>query len=241
MKIKRTVSIYSLLQIILLFGAAFAYGQVDTYTDETAYKNALQAAGYNSFEEGFEDDSVWGVARTPGSAENVTSSDIIWTSNHPLTNKITTGNGAVVTGNYGVYDPVHGYATDTGNCDIDNPPSECLFHDGVSGTWVQGPEVLVGVGGWFHGTLGADIAIVLNNTKQIGLGKLISNQNYFFGVIDTTGFTEFEIREIDSKVGDKLLIFADDFTFGMGVGVIVTNTFPWNLFLPAITNHPPAN
>ncbi len=226
MKLKRTFSIYLLLHIILFFCAAFVHGQVDTYTDETEYLNALQAAGYNSFEEGFEANSEWGVARTPGSAMSVTSSGIVWTSNHPLTNPITTGVGAAVTGSYGVYDPDHGSATGIpSECDVDTPPPQCMFHDGVSGRWVEGPEVLVGVGGWFQGTVGGDIAIVLNNVTQIGLGKVISNQVYFFGVIDTAGFTEFEIREIDGKVGDELHIFADDFTFGTGIGDIVTNTF----------------
>ena len=215
MKAKNDCIVYWLLLITLFCSAGSAFGQILTYTNETAYLNALVSAGYNSFKEGFEEDSVWGVTRFPGSAASVTSRGIIWTSNHPNTNPIRTGGGAAVTGSYGVYDPNHGFATGTvAQCDIDNPPAQCLFHDGVSGERVLGTAALVGVGGWFQGTHGADVAVVLNDTTQIGLGKLLNNQLYFFGVIDTDGFTAFEIRETDGKVGDELYIFADDFSFG---------------------------
>jgi hypothetical protein len=64
--------------------------------------------------------------------------------------------------------------------------------------------------------MGASIVLVLdgNVNNQIGLGKLPGPGHQFFGVIDdsATGFTEFEFREVDGKVGQQRLIFGDDFT-----------------------------
>ncbi|MFT5729037.1 MAG: hypothetical protein ACI8PB_003200 [Desulforhopalus sp.] len=76
MKSKRTAIVCWLLPIALLFGPVFVRGQVVTYTNETVYLNALKSAGYNSFKEGFEVGSVWGVTRAPGSAASVNSSGI---------------------------------------------------------------------------------------------------------------------------------------------------------------------
>ena len=38
----------------------------------------------------------------------------------------------------------------------------------------------------------------------------------FFGVIDMTGFTVFEVFETEGVVEDQKFIFADDFTFALG-------------------------
>jgi hypothetical protein len=81
---------------------------------------------------------------------------------------------------------------------------------------------LHGVGGYFSGTFGANLAIVLDNGTPIGGGKLgIGHQ--FFGALDTrpTGFTRFEFRELDGKVGQALYVWGDDFVL---VGSVPTST-----------------
>jgi hypothetical protein len=205
---------------MLIWNAGAAQAQISTYTDEAAYLTALAQLGYRTFQEGFENDAVWGSVRQPNTAPSVSSQRIVWQTNHPDTpasNEITTGMGPAHTGQWGVYDPDHGYATGAAaQCDVDNPPSECLYHDGFSGTRAAGQSALHGVGGFFTGTAGSNIAVILDGTNQIALGKLPNPDYYFFGVIDAgaTGFTRFEFRELDGKVGQVRFIFGDDFTFG---------------------------
>jgi len=199
--------------------AGITRAAVFTYTDEAGYLNHLVSLGYSSFHEGFENDDVWGSARSPATASEVTSLGITWTSNHPLTNNITTGPGAAVSGDWGVFDLSHGSATGTPQeCDVDNPPSKCLPHDGFSGTRVDGGSTLYGIGGWFSGISGAKINFILNLTDIIGFDTPIGNpvlQPQFFGVIETAGFRKYEVREIDGKIGQELFIFGDDFTFAV--------------------------
>jgi hypothetical protein len=142
---------------------------------------------------------------------------ITWASNHTATNDITTSSGAAKTGNWGIYDPDHGVATGTlGQCNVETPPSECFFHDGVSGTREPGGDTLHGVSGWIRtSSPPARINFILDGTtvedfETIQLGTTF----LFFGVIDTNGFNSFEIRETEGAVGDEKFIFADDFTFG---------------------------
>jgi len=54
--------------------------------------------------------------------------------------------------------------------------------------------------------------MLLDGTTQIGLGKLPIGGHYFFGVIDTTGFTTFRVEETDGKIGQSRLVFGDDFS-----------------------------
>jgi hypothetical protein len=188
---------------------------------EASYLGKLAELGYQTFKESFEDDAVWGSVRSTvsvtNSAPEITHRGITWTSNHPATNPITTGQGAARTGLWGVYDPDHGSATGTAmECDMDNPPPTCLFHDGFSGIRTAGEGALHGAGGYITGITGANVAIVLDDTRQTTMGKLPdSADHYFFGVIDASasGFNQFEFREIDGKVGQERLIFGDDFVF----------------------------
>ena len=194
----------------------------------SAYRAKLTALGYNFFTESFEG-SVWNVARTPDigaavTASSVSSKGIVWTTNHPLTNGISTGSGAARTGSWGGFDPAHGFATGTTiDCDVDAPPISCRPHDGLSGSGAA----LHAVGGYFSGTTGANIAIVLDGTNQINVGRLSDPGHHFFAVIDTAvaGFTDFEFRELDGKVGQELFVFADDFIIGTS-GVIPANNPP---------------
>lgn len=215
------LSWYSYLEIIclvsfFLLGSVPVHGQISIYTNEKDYLETLASLGYKSFKEGFEEDTVWGNVRSPDSALSVTSQSLLWTSNHPQTNDISTSPGAAISGNWGIYDPVHGLATGySQQCDVETPPSHCLFSDGLRGTVAPGMGQLSGIGGWFTGMAGAKIIVILNQTTEIELGKLGKNKVQFFGVIHSAGFTSFQLVEVEGKVGDKMLIFADDFTFGL--------------------------
>ncbi|NOR40537.1 MAG: hypothetical protein GQ537_04955, partial [Gammaproteobacteria bacterium] len=128
---------------------------------ETAFLAKMSELDYSTFQESFET-AAWNSARSPVSADSVISQGIVWTSNHTATNNITTGSGPARTGMYGVFDPNHGVATGTSTqCDIDNPPTHCLYHDGFSGSLLPGMTPLHAVGGYITGTYGAKPAIIL--------------------------------------------------------------------------------
>jgi hypothetical protein len=204
---------------------------------ESSYRAKLTELGYRTFEEGFEGsawDSVRSTVYDPSTAPAITSQGISWTTNHPLTNDITTGSGAARTGSWGGYDSNHGVATGTETeCDVDEPPEHCLFHDGLSGFIEPDGDIiygsLQGAGGYLDSnTGGGNIAIILyGGTHPIDVGTLINvgklpHAAYnFFGVIDATasGFTGFEFRELDGKIGQARFIFGDDF-------IIATTSLP---------------
>jgi hypothetical protein len=194
---------------------------------EAPYLAKLTALGYRAFREGFEGtawDSVRSVFDSPTSAPSITSMGITWTSNHPGTNDITTGPGPARTGLWGGYDPGHGYATGSKTeCDVDTPPIHCLYYDGLSGRMATGGNALLGVGGYITGFYGSNIAILLDGASY-NVGWLPDAGHQFFGVIDATGggFTSFEFRELDGKIGQKKLIFTDDFI------IATSDTLPVN-------------
>ena len=202
---------------------------------EASYLEKLAENGFNAYLESFEGiewDTVRSTFDTTNSATEIISQGITWTTNHQGTNDITTGTGPALTGQWGVFDPEHGYATgSSADCDLDTPPDSCLFHDGVSGKIQPGATVLNGVGGYITGFTGSNIEIVLygttslDGTTSVVVGRLPDPDHYFFGLIDTsaTGFNHFEFREIDGKVGQERLIFADDFIFGTTDEVPVNN------------------
>ena len=188
---------------------------------EAPYLAKLAELGYGTIQEDFEDDVTWGDVRNPNTAVSVVSQGITWQTNHPdppASNEIMTGGGAA-TGDslWGVYDPNHGYATGTtGECDVDTPPTHCLYKDGVTGSAGAGLGMLSGAGGVFTGTHQANVVVILDGGPPIGFGRISVGVEQFFGVIDTAGFTTFRFEETDGKVGQSLNIFADDFTFGAG-------------------------
>jgi len=204
--------------------------QIFTCWKEAAFIAKADALGLPRFGEGFEDDAVWGAARSPNNLLSVNSRGFEWRANDfdpthtdppqpppPPPNEITTGSGPARTGQWGIYDVEHGYATGTSvQCDIDNPPEHCLYHDGYTISRGTGSGPFYGAGGYFSGTHGANVAIVLDGDWQnpIGGGVVYVGDYHFFGVIDAgpTGFAEVQFRETDGKVGQLLLIFADDFT-----------------------------
>lgn len=196
--------------------------QIFSCWTELSYLAKLAELGYRTFLEGFEG-QVWDSVRTPDSAPQIISQGIAWTSNYPDRNPITTGSGPAYTGQWGAFDPNHGYATGTPTaCDIDNPDPLCLYHDGLSGSIPPGGDpvhtTLHGVGGYFTGIYGANIAIILDGASDVNqpgyivMGK-IGSAHQFFGIIDASvsGFTAFKVQEEDGKIGQALFIWADDF------------------------------
>jgi VCBS repeat-containing protein len=142
---------------------------------------------------------------------------------------------------WGFYSLPHGNPDASGSvaeCDVDAPPPTCLKHDGFMGTRAPGADTIYGVGGWVSGTAGGDIILILNgdeaNPVDFGDLGVITVFHKFFGVIDTGGFTQFEYRETEGKIGDQKFIAADDFTFGTGLSsgntppVAVDNAYATN-------------
>ena len=191
-----------------------------TCWQEASYRAKLSELGYGTIEESFEG-TVWDTVRTlpldtVNSEPEIISRGITWTTNHPDTNEITTGPGPALTGQWGVFDPNHGYvpAELKSFCSTDttNDPS-CLMHDGFSGSIQPGGNSLHGVGGYISGFYGANIAIALDGAPPIGVGKLYEAGHHFLGLIDTSnaGFSNFEFRETDGNVEQEFLIWGDDF------------------------------
>ena len=204
-------------QATVILSACSGGPDVFTCWDETAFLAKAAEVGLNGFQEGFEDNAAWGLARSPVAVPIINSQGVQWMTNHsgsPAFNEITTGPGPARTGNWGVFDPGHGYATGTEfACDVDNPDTVCLYYDGFSGIREPALGALHGVGGYITGSSGGRVAILLDGGTPVGGGR-VTNGHQFFGVIDTrpAGFTQFEFREIDGKVGQALFIFGDDFT-----------------------------
>jgi len=197
---------------------------------ESAYLAKLSTLpSYNLFVEGFEG-IAWDIVRSPDTGTKITapsmiSKDINWTTNFPLTNEITTGSGAARTGSWGGFDPLHRLPTITDPiiCDVNNPPIGCRPHDGLSGDGSN----LHAVGGYFSGTAGGNIAIILDDDElnPISGGILPDTNHHFFGVIDIspTGLSRFEFRELNGKFGQESFIFGDDFTIATTAAVTANN------------------
>jgi hypothetical protein len=173
---------------------------------ESEYVARLQALGYSTYAESFEEASVWPLS--PIVSPSVTSLGITWSSNHAPSD-LTTGSGPARTGARGVYSLPHGNN------------SGALFdpqRDGFTGT---AAGTLVGVGGWLDSnTGGARVQFVLTplSSPRVVVDfaeSAVTSQHRFFGVIDTRGFATFEIVETEGVVEDQEFIFGDDFTFAV--------------------------
>lgn len=184
---------------------------VTTYTNETDYLNALLRHGLTPLTEGFEDESVWDLTRSPLSASSITNQGVTWTSNYP-SNQITTGPGPARTGAYGFWSSPHGNYTSGDPCTI---PGDC--GDGFKGSApVSAP--LFAVGGWITGSHGSKIDVFLNGSTTAVAFKdstAIGSAFQFIGVIDTAGITQFEFREMEGTKEDAKYIWADDFTLAV--------------------------
>ncbi len=195
---------------------------------ETEFLAKLSELGYGTFQEGFEDDLVWGAIRSPFTAQSVVSQGTVWETNHaafPAENEITTGTGLARSGEWGVFDPSHGYATGTAQqCDVDNPPEHCLFKDGFTGIRQPGESTLYAAGAYFTGLALPRLVMILDGGSPIALGSA-PNGFQFYGVIHTLGFESFRIEETDGKIGQARFVFADDFTFATSLSIIFADGF----------------
>jgi hypothetical protein len=182
---------------------------------EQAFLDMAAQYGYYPSIESFEDDA-WAAVRAPNSALSVANMGVSWSTNYadaPHFYPITTGSGAAYRGQWGAYDPLHGYAEGTpGICDVDNPPEICREKDGLSGQVITGAPPLVGIGGYFSGIYGAKVDIIIDDAIQYPGVHVYDYQ--FFGVLDTrpTGFNRFSFEEQDGKIGQSFYIWGDYFT-----------------------------
>ncbi|MEX1309942.1 MAG: S8 family serine peptidase [Candidatus Sulfomarinibacteraceae bacterium] len=192
-------------ELAALVGGA---GNAATFTEEGAFLTAV--VGQVIVAEGFEDDAVWGGARSPATAASVTGQGVEWTSNHPG-NEITTGGGPARTGDWGFYSLPHGDQTVTQPFDRTT--------DGFVGA---SSEPMNAVGGWFVSTgTGAQISVILDGDESnaISFGP-VGIQHTFYGVVVDGSFTTFEFRETEGTVEDPKIIFVDDVTIGLVDGVV---------------------
>ena len=180
--------------------------EIFTCWQEASYLAKISEFGYNLFLEGFEG-TAWDTVRSVG-APSITNRGITWTTNSPA-NEITTASGASISGLWTGFDSNHGIAIGSPEtCDIDDPPTECFFHDGLSGS---SASILYAVGGYFDGPVpNGNISIIIDNMAH-NVGKLNSLAPGFIGIINSNGFTDFQFREVDGKIGQEIPIFSDDF------------------------------
>ena len=198
-------------------------GNAAVYNDEGAYLAAI--AGQNNISEGFEDDLAWGAARSPATAGSITSQGVSWASNHP-DNDITTGGGPAFTGDWGFFSMPHGDQSLTQPMDF--------ITDGFSGA---APMAMNAVGGWFVGTSGAQLSLVLDGdeTNVIDLGP-VGVVHSFFGVVVDGSFHSFEFRETEGTVEDPKIVFVDDVT----ISVTGTTATPPTGVVAGVANFPGA-
>jgi cysteine-rich repeat protein len=191
-----------ILGTLCLWLAASAHAQVFTYTDEASYLSDLVNFGFGTLQEGFEDNATWGGARFPNAASEVTSQGIIWTANN-LTSQISTSGGTARTDLWAVFAFPHGITTGA------------LLTPQRDGFMATSTSAVFGVGGWLvSNTGGAQVRFMLDGSPVDFADPAVTNAHKFFGVIDTAGFSTFEIVETEGNVEDQENIFADDFTFG---------------------------
>ena len=191
-------------ELAILVGAG---GNATVYTDEVEYLAAL--AGQDTINEGFENDAAWGGARSPATAGSINSQGVSWTSNHP-DNDITTGGGPAYTGDWGFYSLPHGDQSLTEPFDF--------ITDGFSG---GASTPMNAVGGWFVGTSGGQLSLILDGDEAnpIDLGP-VNVVHDFYGVVVDVSFGSFEFRETEGTVEDPKIVFVDDITIGLvGGGV----------------------
>lgn len=177
-----------------------------SYTDEATFLAALSAAGYSSVSEGFEDDAVWGSARSTifggfNTLPSVFSQGISWTPN-VASSGITTSNGASHSGSWGFLEYPHGnFVPLPGTSTTD-------------GFFISTGAPVTAVGGWFSGQgTSPQVEILLDGTPAAD--STLGSAHSFLGVIEPAGFQSVEVREQDGTFEDQNWIFGDDFTLGV--------------------------
>ncbi len=191
------------LALALLYLATPAVAELLTYDDEAQFLAELAAFGYCAVTEGFESEGAWGGVRTTivgGSrtAPSVTHLGVTWLPNN-ANSEVTTSGGAARTGGWGFFELPHGD-----------------FGKGIGDGFVMTAERFYAAGGWIaSNTPPAEVNFILDGVTVVDFDDpLIGPQHRFLGLIETLGFAHLEVREIEGKIGDEKLVFADDFTFG---------------------------
>ena len=199
------------------------------YTNESLFLTELEALGYATIHESFENDTVWADSRnsisSPGSTSTVTIQGIVWTSSHAQ-NNIATGTvgGSAPDGTFAVYSLPHGMTTDSGlYCDsAEDPdiPIECYQEDGLRIVSETG-DPLYAFGGRIDTANSGKVTFLLdgidvngNDTDNVENWQREGDpaDNWaFVGVIDEEGFLSVELRELGGKDFQQVLLFADDF------------------------------
>jgi len=192
---------------IVLAAACIVNAQVQIFTDETLYLAAMSGPGYQALIEDFEGSDWDGVRNV--SAPSVTSKGITWTG----TDQITTGEAPARTG-WAIYD-----------------------HPGGDPDILYGSSnnTLYGIGGWFKtSTPYTNIQIYLDSALIPDANITLGTQYVFLGVIDTSGFVNFEIRDTEATPGDQKHWFADDFTFAMIPADSIPTLSEWGMLILAL-------
>ena len=192
------IQIAALVAVIAVAGPVS--GQLTAYTDEALFLADVAALGWCVDSEGFEDDAVWGTARSPDTLPSVTNLGLTWLPNN-VNSGLTTGPGPARSGLWGFYELPHG---DFGNGTGD-------------GWFVQSGTTMYAAGGWLSSnTPGARLNLVLDDGTVVSFDgdNLVGSSHSFFGVIDPAGFNVVEFRETEGTIDDQKFIFGDDFPIG---------------------------
>jgi len=205
--------------ILCLASAALA--EPVAFTNEAEFIAAVDAQGYVYVLEGFEDNEVWGATRSTISggtfaAPAVTNFSLRFSANND-SSKITTSQGPARTGEWGGYSIPHGsYSTGT-NCAT---PGSC-----GDGLMVSGTQPMFAFSAWVNGFHGGKLDVILNGNRLSPVDfpeicdpsgedcvnyEVLSPAHKFFGVLDTAGFTNCELREVEGTAEDQKFIWCDD-------------------------------
>lgn len=176
------------MALVLCIQASLAHSAVTTYTDEAQFLNQLADASTETFE-----GAAWNAVRSTDlavtAAASITSLGVTWSA----TDGITTSLGAGRNG-YGLFAYPHGV-----------------------------PDILVGETGTALSAIGfwvttstpiAKANVILDNTTVVTFNDIPIGVGYtFLGLVSSTAFSRFEIRELEGTPGDQKFIFIDDVTY----------------------------
>jgi hypothetical protein len=215
--------------VLVLLLAGITYAAPVVYTNESLFLADLEALGYSTIHESFENNTVWADSRisisSPGSTPTVTSQGIVWSSNY-VGNNIATGDvgGSAPDGTFAIYSLPHGMTTDSGiYCDSaedPNIPIECYQNDGLKIKSETG-GTLYAFGARIDTANTGKVTFLLdgvdvngNDTDNIDNWQREgdSADNWaFVGVIDEDGFLSAELQELRGKDFQQVFLFADAF------------------------------
>jgi hypothetical protein len=208
-------------EIITFNAEAFAPGDpVDDQAAQTAYLNAVAAAGYSTFSEGFIG-SQWDSVRSPVTATSVVSRGINWHSSDG--DFITTViDSDVAETRYQIY------SKGTAFGGLHAVPATII---GESNT------MLYGIGMWVDASAPkGKLHVVLDDTIDLKFRRVIgydenppdppeptketvrlTHAKQFFGVLAPQGFMKFQLIEVGGTLEDAILMWATDFTFAVQI------------------------